>query len=80
MAPKFPLFHFSPRLLVNVEFSSYFNVQNCICSWLKWWVEAVRDYEVLRGELPNNNKIAESLYYAQDELRKSRGEAAANMR
>ncbi|GMH29874.1 hypothetical protein Nepgr_031717 [Nepenthes gracilis] len=43
-------------------------------------VKAVRDYEVLRGELPNNNKIAKSLYHAQVELRKSHGEAAANMR
>ncbi|GMH05589.1 hypothetical protein Nepgr_007429 [Nepenthes gracilis] len=49
-------------------------------SKLKRWVEAVRDYEVLRGQLPDNNEIAESLYHAQVELRKSRGEAAANMK
>lgn len=40
----------------------------------------MRDYEVLRRELPNNNDIAESLFHAQVALKKSRGEEVYNMK
>lgn len=49
-------------------------------SKLERWVEAVRDYEVLRKELPNDNVVAESLFHAQVALRKSRGEEVHNMK
>ncbi|KVH88394.1 Thioredoxin-like fold [Cynara cardunculus var. scolymus] len=41
---------------------------------LERWTESVRDYEVLRRELPNNNDISESLFHAQVALKKSLGE------
>lgn len=40
----------------------------------------MRDYEVLRKELPNDNDVAESLFHAQVALRKSRGEEVHNMK
>jgi hypothetical protein len=43
-------------------------------------VDAVRDYEVLRMELPNDNEVAESLFHAQVALKKSRGEEVYNMK
>lgn len=49
-------------------------------SKLERWVEAVRDYEVLRKELPNDNDVAEALFHAQVGLRKSRGEEVHNMK
>ncbi|WOG98595.1 hypothetical protein DCAR_0417939 [Daucus carota subsp. sativus] len=49
-------------------------------SKLERWVEAVRDYEVLRKELPNDNDVAEALFHAQVGLRKSRGEDVHNMK
>ncbi|CAA0816342.1 TPR repeat-containing thioredoxin TTL1 [Striga hermonthica] len=49
-------------------------------SKLERWSEAVRDYEVLRRELPNDNEVAESLFHAQVALRKSRGEEVYNMK
>lgn len=49
-------------------------------SKLERWAESVRDYEVLRRELPNNNDIAESLFHAQVALKKSRGEEVYNMK
>lgn len=49
-------------------------------SMLERWNEAVRDYEVLRKELPNGDDIAESLFHAQVALRKSRGEEVHNMK
>lgn len=42
--------------------------------------EAVRDYEVLRRELPDDKEVAESLFHAQVALRKSRGEEVHNMK
>lgn len=33
----------------------------------------MRDYEVLRRELPGDNEVAESLHRAQTALKKSRG-------
>ncbi|KAK6134708.1 hypothetical protein DH2020_031556 [Rehmannia glutinosa] len=47
---------------------------------LERWSEAVRDYEVLRRELPDNNEVAESLFHAQVALKKSRGEEVYNMK
>ena len=40
----------------------------------------MKDYEVLRRELPNNKDIAESLFHAQVALKKSRGEDVSNMK
>lgn len=40
----------------------------------------MRDYEVLRRELPNDNEIAENLFHAQVALKKSRGEEVYNMK
>ncbi|KAL2466780.1 TPR repeat-containing thioredoxin TTL1 [Abeliophyllum distichum] len=47
---------------------------------LERWDEAVRDYEFLRMELPNDNEVAESLFHAQVALKKSRGEEVYNMK
>ncbi|VVA16575.1 PREDICTED: TPR [Prunus dulcis] len=49
-------------------------------SKLERWVDAVRDYEVLRKELPDDNEVAESLFHAQVALKKSRGEEVYNMK
>ncbi|XP_012477068.1 TPR repeat-containing thioredoxin TTL1 isoform X1 [Gossypium raimondii] len=43
-------------------------------SKLERWADAVQDYEVLRRELPDDNKIAESLFQAQVALKKSHGD------
>lgn len=40
----------------------------------------MRDYEVLRRELPDDNDVAESLFHAQVALKKSRGEEVYNMK
>ncbi|XP_044474028.1 TPR repeat-containing thioredoxin TTL1-like [Mangifera indica] len=47
---------------------------------LERWADAVRDYEVLRRELPDDNNVAESLFHAQVALKKSRGEEVYNMK
>ncbi|KAI3712109.1 hypothetical protein L1987_70658 [Smallanthus sonchifolius] len=49
-------------------------------SKLDRWDESVKDYEILRRQLPNNNDIAESLFHAQVALKKSRGEDVNNMK
>ncbi|PRQ31054.1 putative 43kDa postsynaptic protein [Rosa chinensis] len=49
-------------------------------SKLERWVDAVRDYEILRRELPDDNEVAESLFHAQVALKKSRGEEVHNMK
>ncbi|KAK9269045.1 hypothetical protein L1049_000813 [Liquidambar formosana] len=49
-------------------------------SKLERWVDAVRDYEVLRRELPDDNEVAEALFHAQVALKKSRGEEVYNMK
>ncbi|KAL5565071.1 hypothetical protein UlMin_028235 [Ulmus minor] len=49
-------------------------------SKLERWVDAVRDYEVLRKVLPLDNEVAESLFHAQVALKKSRGEEVFNMK
>ncbi|PRQ50091.1 putative 43kDa postsynaptic protein [Rosa chinensis] len=41
---------------------------------LERWAEAVRDYEVLRRELPGDNEVVESLHQARVALKKFRGE------
>ncbi|CAH1425729.1 unnamed protein product [Lactuca virosa] len=46
---------------------------------LERWAESVKDYEVLRKELPNNNDIYESLFNAQMELKKSSGKDVNNL-
>ncbi|XP_054811020.1 inactive TPR repeat-containing thioredoxin TTL3-like [Prosopis cineraria] len=43
-------------------------------SKLERWIDAVRDYEALKGQLPRDNEVAESLRQAQLALRKCRGE------
>ncbi|XWS27329.1 hypothetical protein CRYUN_Cryun26dG0105700 [Craigia yunnanensis] len=48
-------------------------------SKLERWADAVRDYEVLRRELPDDNEVAESLFHAQVALKKSRVEEVYNM-
>ncbi|ONK81128.1 uncharacterized protein A4U43_C01F25600 [Asparagus officinalis] len=40
---------------------------------LERWAESVRDYEVLKNELPGDAKVAEALLQAQLALKKSRG-------
>ncbi|KAL3631462.1 hypothetical protein CASFOL_024446 [Castilleja foliolosa] len=49
-------------------------------SKLERWSEAVRDYEVLRKDLPDDNEVAKSLFHAQVALKKSRGEEVYNMK
>ncbi|KAJ6822485.1 TPR repeat-containing thioredoxin TTL1-like [Iris pallida] len=49
-------------------------------SKLERWAEAVRDYEVLRKELPGDSEVAESLFHAQVALKTSRGEEVSNMK
>ncbi|XWS44563.1 hypothetical protein CRYUN_Cryun15aG0057200 [Craigia yunnanensis] len=44
------------------------------------WADAVRDYELLRKELPGDNEIAESLHNAQVALKKSCGVVVHNMK
>lgn len=53
---------------------------NCGKLQLERWADAVRDYEVLRRELPDDNNVAESLFHAQVALKKSRGEEVYNMK
>lgn len=40
----------------------------------------MRDYEVLRKELPGDNEVAEALFHAHVALKKSRGEDVYNMK
>ncbi|CAO2836208.1 unnamed protein product [Amaranthus hypochondriacus] len=47
---------------------------------LERWADAVRDYEILRKELPHDNEVAESLFHAQVALMKARGEDVYNMK
>ncbi|PSS05862.1 TPR repeat-containing thioredoxin like [Actinidia chinensis var. chinensis] len=49
-------------------------------SKLERWAEAVRDYEVLRRDLPHDNEVAKSLFHAQVALKKSRGDEVHNMK
>lgn len=47
---------------------------------LERWVEAIRDYEVLRRDLPDDSEVAESLFHAQVAFKKSRGEEVHNLK
>ncbi|XVF60896.1 hypothetical protein PTKIN_Ptkin08bG0085100 [Pterospermum kingtungense] len=44
------------------------------------WADAVRDYELLRKELPGDNEVAESLHNAQVALKKPHGVGVRNMK
>ncbi|XP_057539175.1 TPR repeat-containing thioredoxin TTL1-like, partial [Amaranthus tricolor] len=48
-------------------------------SKLERWADAVRDYEILKKELPHDDVVAESLFHAKVSLKKSRGEEVSNM-
>lgn len=52
-------------------YASIWNLCFCL-SQLEEWAEAVRDYEILRKELPGDSEVAESLSRAQDALMKLR--------
>lgn len=58
----------------------YIELYTFLVLQLDKWAESVKDYEILRKELPNNNDIAESLFHAQVALKKSRGEDVNNMK
>ncbi|KAF8643601.1 hypothetical protein HU200_066655 [Digitaria exilis] len=44
------------------------------------WAECVKDYEVLRKELPGDTEVAEAYFHAQVALKSSRGEEVSNMK
>ncbi|KAL8205453.1 hypothetical protein R6Q57_009004 [Mikania cordata] len=67
-------------LLIHPNYTKALLRRAATCSKLERWAESVRDYEVLRRELPNDNDIAESLFHAQVALKKSRGEEVYNMK
>lgn len=47
---------------------------------LERWAEAVKDYEVLRRELPDDTEVAEALFHALVALKKSHGEEVHNLK
>ncbi|XP_057956318.1 inactive TPR repeat-containing thioredoxin TTL3-like [Malania oleifera] len=47
---------------------------------LERWAEAVRDYEILKRELPGDNEVSESLIHAQNALKKLHGEEVHHMK
>ncbi|CAL9129245.1 TPR repeat-containing thioredoxin TTL1-like [Musa acuminata AAA Group] len=47
---------------------------------LECWAECVRDYEVLRKELPQDTEVAEALFHAQVALKTCRGEDVSNLK
>ncbi|KAI3702791.1 hypothetical protein L6452_28543 [Arctium lappa] len=67
-------------LLMHPNYRKALLRRAAIYTKLDRWAESLRDYEVLRRELPNNNEIAESLFHAQVALKKSRGEEVYNMK
>ncbi|KAI3716221.1 hypothetical protein L6452_23407 [Arctium lappa] len=67
-------------LLIHPNYTKALLRRAATFSKLDRWAESVKDYEVLRRELPNNNDIAESLFHAQVALKKSRGEDVNNMK
>ncbi|KAI3675025.1 hypothetical protein L1987_84606 [Smallanthus sonchifolius] len=67
-------------LLIHPSYTKALLRRAATCSKLERWAESVRDYEVLRRELPNDNDIAESLFHAQVALKKSRGEEVYNLK
>lgn len=56
------------------------HVFSCCNLQLERWAEAVKDYEVLRRELPDDNEVAEALFHAIVALKKSRGEEVHNLK
>nr|GEY16725.1 TPR repeat-containing thioredoxin TTL1-like [Tanacetum cinerariifolium] len=62
------------ELLFHPNYTKAFLRRAVTYSKLEMWAESVKDYEVLRRELPDNNDIAESLFHAQVALKKSLGE------
>jgi len=60
--------------LCNVPLTLYNFIQ------LERWVDCVRDYEVLRKELPSDKEVAEALFHAQIALKATRGEDVSNMK
>ena len=44
------------------------------------WAESVKDYEVLRRELPGDTEVAEAYFHAQIALKSSRGEEVSNLK
>lgn len=72
-----PIMVISCRLFPN---SMAAHVLPCFEMQLERWVEAVKDYKVLRRELPNDIEVAEALFHAQVALKKSRGEDVHNMK
>ncbi|PWA66697.1 thioredoxin-like fold, N-terminal acetyltransferase A, auxiliary subunit [Artemisia annua] len=67
-------------LLIHPNYTKALLRRAATLSKLDKWAESVKDYEILRKELPNNNDIAESLFHAQVALKKSRGEDVNNMK
>lgn len=67
-------------LLINPNYTKALLRRAATSSKLDRWAESVKDYEILRRELPSNNDIAESLFHAQVALMKSRGEDVTNMK
>lgn len=67
-------------LLIHPNYTKALLRRAVTFSKLDRWAESVKDYEVLRRELPNNDEIAESLFHAQVALKKSRGEDVNNMK
>lgn len=47
---------------------------------LERWADSVRDYEILRKELPRDNEVAEALFHAQVALKKYCGEDVHNLK
>lgn len=51
-----------------------------VYSNLERWADCVRDYEVLRRELPGDTEVEEGLFRAQVALKTTRGEDVSNMK
>ncbi|KAI9085902.1 hypothetical protein K1719_031979 [Acacia pycnantha] len=49
-------------------------------SKLERWAEAVKDYEILRRDLPDDSEVAEALFHAILALKKSRGEEVHDLK
>lgn len=47
---------------------------------LERWAEAVKDYEILRRDLPDDSEVAEALFHAVVALKKSRGEEVHDLK
>lgn len=69
-----------PCIIFPLGFCMVYMIVQLLGLQLERWVDAVRDYELLRRELPNDNDVAESLFHAQVALKKSCGEEVYNMK